>query len=375
MRRSVSLCLLLCLSSGCSLFNRVRVDPLATSYQKPSHVAAYVAVSDGDEPIIDLQAHSFKIYENEQLLSPDDTQQVLLPQEVATYHHTVLLVDVSGASPGDDKLARAAASFVETLRVTQAISVFAFDGNPGLRLVAEVSKSSDTGPVDLRALTRLGSTDTSRNLNGALLGGLKELAARLSAQPKVVKVGTLVVFTRGADLAGRVSPADLDEVLRQTTHDIVAIGVADLAGPALAEIGKNGVSKAADEDGLGVAFENAALRARALYNRHYLIAYCSPARGGIRHLVVEVQFRDKEGDDKAASFSEDFDASGFGPGCHADAMPHFTPQLARPASRKATGSEPKASKAEQSDAVSPAAPPANDDDSVAPPPNKPGYSH
>jgi hypothetical protein len=375
MRRVLSLCLLLCLSTGCSLFNRVRVDPIATAYQKPSNVAAYVAVSDADEPITGLEPQNFEIYENGQLLSADDSRLVLLPQEVATYHHTLLLIDLSGEKAADDKLARAAASFVETLRGTQAITVYAFDGTSSLRWVADVSRSADTSPVDLRALAKMGSGDPSRNLNGALLSGLKELSARLTAQPKVVKVGTLAVFTRGPDLAGRVSQAEIADVLRETRHDIVAIGVADPAASTLTNLGKNGVFEARDEDSLGVAFENAALRARALYDRYYLVAYCSPARAGIRHIELQVHFRDTEGDDKAASFSQDIDASGFGPGCRADAVPRFLPQLAKQAARSAKPSDD--AKPQPADHPEPtrSPEPAGDDDSVAPPPNRPGYSH
>ena len=377
MLRVLFLCLVLCLSTGCSLFNRVRVDPVATAYQKPSNVAAYVAISDADEPITGLQAQNFEIFENGQALSADDSQLVLLPQELATYHHTLLLLDLSGQKGADDKLARAAASFVETLRATQAITVYAFDGTASLRWVADASKSADPSPVDLRALTKMGSGDPSRDLNGALQNGLKELGARLAAQPKVVKVGTLVVFTRGPDLAGRVSQADLDAAWGDTPYDVVAIGIADSAGRALADIGKNGVLRATDEDSLGVAFENAALRARALYERYYLVAYCSPARAGSRHLELQVHFRDKEGDDRTASFSQDIDATGFGPGCRSDAVPRFLAQLAKPTARPAkSGAEAKPQLATPPDPAPSVAPaPASDDDSVAPPPNKPGYSH
>ena len=379
MLRSASLGLLFFLSSGCSLFNRVRVDPVATSFQKPSNVAVYVAVSDGDLAVTDLQPESFKVYENEQLLDADDTHQLLLPKELAAYHHTLLLVDVSGEGSADDRLARAVASFVETVRATQAVSVYAFDGGPNLHAVAEFQKSADTGPVDVRALSKWGSADTSRNLNGALLSGLKELDARLAAQAKRVRVGTLVLFTRGSDLAGRVSQADAERAVSNTTDDVIALSIAEQTGRTLSDIGKSGVVRAQNEDALGTAFEEAALKARDLYDKHYLIAYCSPARGGSRRLKVEVRFRNREGEDKQGAFFQDFDATGFGPGCRSESMPRFVPPpVHKPdghaAAKGTTTNESKPVEAPVPSGVAEPAP-AADDDGVAPPPNKPGYSH
>ncbi len=377
MFRPAPWCLWLCSLTGCSLFNGVHVDAVGTSYQKPSNVAAYLSVSDGDKPITELSPESFKIYENEQLLSSDDTHQVLLPRELAAYHHTVLLVDVSGQSGSSDVLARAAATFVETVRKKQAVSVFAYGGGPALRQVAEFGKSADGGSVDLRALSRNDGADASRNLNGALVSGLKELDARLAAQPKTLKVGTLVVFMRGPDLAGRVPEGQANAALSQTEHDVLAIGIAERAGRTLANVGKNGTLSAPDDDSLGIVFEKAAEKAGDLLEKHYLIAYCSPARSGFRRLKIEAHFRNADGDDLVGTFTDSFDATGFGPGCRSESVPRFVPRPKQVESNAFKDS--KATKADASEPPSsaPSAPPPapGDDDAVVAPPNKPGYSH
>lgn len=380
MRRcSLPLLFLLWPCAACSLLDRVRVEPVASSFQKPSNVAAYVAVTDGAEPVTELLPESFKIYENEQLLSSEDTHQSLLPKELAAYHHTVLLVDMSGEPGSDDALARAVGSFVETVRRSQPVSVFVFDGNPGLHYVADFPKSSEGASADARALSKMGSTDASRNLNGAVQNGLKELDLRLAQQRRTVKVGTLVVFTRGPDLAGRVTEDDLDKALDDTQDNVIAVSIADQAGHALTEIGKTGTIQAQNADSIGIAFEEAATKTRSIYDQYYLIAYCSPARGGTRRLRVEVRYRDMKGNEKHGSFSQDFDASGFGPGCNPESVPRFVQQaIAKPAaisSAKGAGTGGSSSdQAEKGDAHE-KAPPAEDDGSVAPPPDKPGYSH
>ena len=376
----VLLLLLLLPCTGCSLLNRVTVEPVATSFQKPSNVAAYVAVSDGSEPVTELLPESFKIYENEQLLGSEDTHQTLLSKDLAAYHHTVLLVDMSGEQGPDEQLARAVGGFVEKVRRTQPVSVFVFDGSPSLHFVADFAKSAEGAPADVRSLSKMGSSDASRNLNGAVQNGLKELDARLAQQRRTVKVGTLVVFTRGPDLAGRVAEADVDKALDQTSDNVLAVSIAEQAGRALDEIGKSGTVKAQNADSIGIALEEAATKTVAVYDKYYLIAYCSPARGGMRRLKVEVSYRDREGKEKHGSFSQDFDASGFGPGCNPEAVPRFIPQViakpavpAKPAGASDGGSD-KPSKTDKTETNHPAGP-AEDDSSVAPPPDKPGYSH
>jgi hypothetical protein len=270
---------------------------------------------------------------------------------------------------------------VETVRRTQPVSVFVFDGSPNLRFVADFGKSADGAAADVHALAKMGSSDSSRNLNGALVSGLKELDARLAQPHRTVKVGTLVVFTRGPDLAGRVTEVDIEKALDDTHDNVLAVSIAEQAGRALDTIGKSGTVKAQNADAVGIAFEEAASKTRDLYEKYYLLAYCSPARSGTRRLKVEVHYRDTEGNEKHGSFSQDFDASGFGPGCNPESVPRFLAQvIAKPdahAPSKAAAGDSKPSNGASADAgKAPSAqpPPAEDDGSVAPPPDKPGYS-
>src|SRR5687767_15166400 len=93
MRSAASIALyasLLASTAGCGTFRHVSVDPVATSFQKPSNIAAYVAVRDGEEPLSELSASNFHVYENEQLVPPDQTQLTLLDRNVAVAHHALL---------------------------------------------------------------------------------------------------------------------------------------------------------------------------------------------------------------------------------------------------------------------------------------------
>jgi hypothetical protein len=51
MRRAATSAAALLLLSGCGVFRHVNVEPLATAAQRPSNVGAFVAVSDGEQPL------------------------------------------------------------------------------------------------------------------------------------------------------------------------------------------------------------------------------------------------------------------------------------------------------------------------------------
>ncbi|HEY4157492.1 MAG TPA: hypothetical protein VGM29_05320 [Polyangiaceae bacterium] len=368
---------------GCALLGGIKVEPVATSFQKPSNVAAYIAVSDGKEPIDELTADNFKIYENEQPIGAEASEQKLLDKDQVAYHHVLLLVDVSGQSEpsATESLQKGIANFVDKVRRSESVSVFAFDGRPGVRSIGEFSRQASGGAPEARALSGLDSQDSSRNLNGAVVDALKQLDEKLSASSKPVRVGTLVIFTRGADLAGRVSSDALHKALSDSKSDVLALGVAEEAGPTLGDLGKSGTLHAQSADSIPIGFEEIASQVVALYQKYYLLSYCSPARAGKRRLRVEVKYADVKGAEKHGDFTADFDASGFGPGCNPDTLPHFSGQSKSTASEATSAA--KASAKSDSSSAKPAGkadkpstspPPSDDDNNVVPPPKKPGYS-
>ena len=73
--RAAFLLLLLPLTVGCGLFKQLEVDSPGHSVQKPSNVALYFSVEDNKgAPIGGLAAESFKIYEDDQLISPFESK-------------------------------------------------------------------------------------------------------------------------------------------------------------------------------------------------------------------------------------------------------------------------------------------------------------
>jgi hypothetical protein len=307
----------------------LRAEPVAVSIQRPSNVAFYVRISDAGEPQTTLKRENFEIYENGQRLNSDQIGLTFLNRDSVVAHATLLLVDVSGADEATTKaLGAAGASFAKHVQKTQPVIVYAFDGTDKIRKIAEF----ETGDAaqdekNAEALAELPGGDRSRDLNGAIVSGLAELDAELAQMEKPVRVGSLVVVTRGADLAGRVPPAQLDAVLSRTNHQIYAVGIGQ-EGRWLERIGRTRTFRADTiEAAADQALADAANRVNAAYGSHYLLAYCSPARAGRPQVRVQVGVTDDKGKQRIHSFTSRFDASGFESGCDPKTPPRFVSTL------------------------------------------------
>jgi hypothetical protein len=231
----------------------------------------------------------------------------------------------------------------------------AFDGSPTLEHVGDYPRGSENPRAP--ALARRATKDGSRDLHGAVVAGLGELDRALGVGTKPVRLGTLVVFARGPDLAGRVDEGKLYEALETAHHDVIGIGIGEDTG--FLAFARGGVIEAQNADTLPIAFEEAGARVAATYGKHYLLAYCSPARAGKRSVRVEVVHEDKEGHERSGATEYEFDATGFGPGCRPETRPRFVRR------NDAGTREPSAHVNEA---------PTGDPDAVVPPPSSGDYA-
>jgi hypothetical protein len=306
---------------------RLSVDPVAISVARPSQVAMYVSVSEGDKPLTDLSASSFTLYEDGNALESSQVKLTLLDRDKAAAHRTLILVDASAKFGDREKpLERGVATMVRTIRARQPVSVYSFSGPDKIKKLTEVEPGSSGGDEDPLSELASGGGDNSRDLNGAVIAGLDQLEADFAASDKPVRIGTLVVIASGPDLAGRVPAEQLNARLNATHHSVVAVGVSDKVG-GLERIGKDGVWYMTTPDKLTETFEQVGTKVDGLYRSRYLLAYCSPARAGERRLRVEVSKPDERGRAITSSFETRFDASGFGPGCDPSSTPPFVVAL------------------------------------------------
>ncbi len=286
--RHIGLTLLSFMALGCSA-GQIKVVSKGVFAEKPGNVAAYVAVSEQGQAMEGLSAENFKIYEDELYIPAENSRQVLLDKELAQAHRTVVLVDHSAATDEDirKEIGDALRIFVQRVRSTQPVAVYAFDGRKELRRVAEFSKQQKKGKANDQFETKLRPADTSRNLNGAIIEGLKVLDRAYDQRKAPLRAGTLVVFSGGPDLAGRVDGETVREAIDLSGYSIIAVGLGDSA-PQLRDYGRDGFVDGHSVQTLSMAFEEAGYLVEDDYKRHYLLAYCSPARAGERTVSLEV---------------------------------------------------------------------------------------
>lgn len=314
-------CWVLCLFGFVGCARPIELRAVASSVDRPGNVAVYLDVRDGDEPLTDLSAKDFRIYEDGQLIDPARAKQVLLDRDLGAVRHTVVIVDLSEAAAHPDALGqirRGLSAFLKRVRKTQGVTVYGFSG--GEDLVEIGSKDPVRADGELSEL-QLDTNDTSRNLNGAILHGLEALETDLPSAPGVISLGTLVVVTTGPDLAGRVAAVRVKLALDHTPYRVLAVGL-DRARDTLAQIGRDGMYGAAALSGLPDVLSSAARDIEKHYRSSYVLAYCSPARSGRRRLRVEVATH-LDGRERTGAYETMIDAHGFSPDCDPTTPPHF----------------------------------------------------
>lgn len=333
------------------------LTPIKSTQSKPSNVAVYFKVTtSGGDPIGGLAASNFKIYEDGSLVSELESKQTILNPEVAASHYTLLLVDMSGSVSGDqdsvNALVDAANAFTDRVEKQQKVAVFAFDGSPQLHPISAFT-STGGAKVGIAELKNFKPSDPSTNLNGAVVAGLQELNRALSQAEHPMRFGTLVVFTDGTDRANRVPRDDMLKAVHDSDHQIFAIGLGtEIKEGEIKDIGKSGTAMATDKTKVVQAFDAIGQKIEAATKSYYLLSYCSPSRAGKHEVRIKAivegdgsvpvsasadasangngasadanaSAQTKSTGEKSGSMTQDFDATGFGPGCDPNTPPHF----------------------------------------------------
>ena len=319
----------------------LKLTKVDAAYRKPSNVAVFFAVQNSDdEPVADLLATDFKIYEDGKVVSIDESRQTIVNPEVAAVHQTLLLVDMSASVTESDQVAtivQAAQEFATQIESYQKVAVYAFDGSKEIHEITPFSDSEERASAGLSKLAEFHTKDPSTNLHGAIVQGLEKLDDALDRATVPLRFGTLVVFTDGTDRASRVPLQEMIDAIDASENEVYAIGVGnEIDDATLARIGRSGYIRVGDSAALKGAFAQIGDRIVGYTRRYYLLSYCSPARAGKHSVTVEAH-----ADDTTGQLSYEFDAKGFEPGCDASAPPPFDTSGRTARSRKKLGLTPQ----------------------------------
>lgn len=316
---------------GCRGFGGVEVVELATVAGKPSNVASLVTVEQQGQPVANLQSSAFHVSEEGQQLDGASVDLALIDTARVIDFHTILLLDLGHGSTEESQraLRHAVVDFVRNLRARQSVTLLGFDGLSKVRILKEYPVDGTASMPAVPEAREFSASDQSRNLRGAVVQALDMLDTRLGRSPKPWRVGSLVLFTRGPDVAGRVSQDEFERRLSRNRHRLIAVSLnGDSTSSDLARLARNGRIEALSAEPLSSAFGKAASRVAELSGNHYLISYCSPARDGKRHLTVEVQVVQDDLETKRGTFETTFDAAGFTAHCDSSQLPQFPKTIA-----------------------------------------------
>lgn len=308
----------------CGCGGGLSLNLVEAAYRRPSNVAVYFTVdTNGGDPIGGLQATDFRIYEDGELVSIDESRQTIINPEVAAEHYTLLLIDMSGSVTESDDvpvIVEAATEFTSSLESYQKVGVYAFDGSENIYEMQPFTASEGASTAGVSRLSSFQGRDPSTNLNGAIVKATEELGSAFERSRTPLRFGTIVVFTDGTDRAARVPIGDALDALDTSGFQVFAIGVGnEINESSLADIGYDGYVLASDRSAITAAFQAVSSRIAAATQRFYLLSYCSPARAGTHEVTIEAvteQFG-------SGSLTYSFDATGFGPNCNPATPPPF----------------------------------------------------
>jgi hypothetical protein len=291
---------------------------------KPSNVAVFFSVeSSKGEPVTNLIAGDFAIYEDGSLVSVNESRQTIINPKVASEHYALLLVDMSASITESDQVpyvVQAVQGFVSQVSKDQRVAVYAFDGSKDIYPIMPFTESQDETWRGLTSLQQFRAKDPSTNLHGAVIQAVELLNNTLRASRVPLSYGTLVVFTDGTDHAARASRQQMFRALDNTGNALFAIGVGnEIDDAALQRIGRDRYIRVQDGRALTQAFNDIGARVIALNRRYYFLSYCSPARAGRHEVTVVAKNKDATGNLKYS-----FDARGFQPGCDPTVPPPFS---------------------------------------------------
>ncbi|MEX2466258.1 MAG: VWA domain-containing protein [Gemmatimonadota bacterium] len=296
------------------------IEILDTTTEAPAKVLVtfQIATEDG-EPVPNLPVSAFELLDNGQSDSNLESSKAFQPKPGRFQTSVALLLDMSGSITGSDALSSlktAAVAFVDkSLEASGvAVGVWWFDGGADLVQLTEFTDDAVELKTAINELTEDVTRDNSTNLNGAIQQGIGIVEQRMQdgAAGGVTQAGALVVFTDGTDQANRVLASTALSAVEGSSVATYSIGLrGEIDETFLSRIGRSGSAFADNSESLLDQFSGIGGQLAAMANSVYVLAYCSPRRGGVSNdLTIRLRFEGRE-----AEATTTYPAVNFAGGC------------------------------------------------------------
>ncbi len=277
----------------------------------PGRVSLLIQVLDQrGNPLPGLTADDFRLYENDDSISPSEAQQQLLPLPRVYQLLSVLLLDLSSSISQDPEALAAeidaAKAYINvvTQDPSSRISILFFFGADDV--VPATIEDPITGqfrplgfsddPVSLNEaldnVDRIEVFDDRTNLYGAVIQAAEELgdeAVDVLADGEVEFISqALVTFTDGGHNANDIPLADAVAAIEDVTAFSIGVGN-EIDREALQALGPDGSVFVDSLGQLVESFERVGRELSAEANSFYRIAYLSPKSDGSRNPDLRVE--------------------------------------------------------------------------------------
>lgn len=306
----------------------IGMELIEATTELPAKVRLFFQVDLGEEGNFRaLNEGDFEIYENNSLISTLESQAKVQNETGSYLFSSILLLDLSGSvlnGPDLNRVKDAAVNYIENVLPTsladdygsKEMAVYWFDGEENIHSLTPFTIDRTALIDSIRAIDSSISDDNSTNLNGAVIQGLFELEARVTERnqdPRVSTAGMLVLFSDGADQAGRAT-ADMALSAVSSLSDqysVFTIGLGDEIDESfLIRVGREGFESAFNSFDLNQAFLKAAEVVGNTANSYIVLEYCSPKRSGDHRIELRAVV-----DDRVGKLVTEFNATGFTGGC------------------------------------------------------------
>ena len=284
---------------------------------EPAVVRTYFRATCDGAPYAELDSSHFVISENGEALEQTQSNQSFVFDNFGRAYANVLLVDVSNTMLESDVFANfqsAAIEMFEDIAHGQYWAVYAFDGSESLTEVVAFSSDQLELNASVSSMAELEVTETTTNLNGAILLGLDELNGWTADMTEKIIVGNVVVLTDGDDQAGFTSDEETISAVTASNYGVFSIGLGpDVDTAHLTSIGKSGSYFPSDSSELYDNFDEIGTHINDYSEGLYVLAYCSQQTKGNHEATFDLTDEDAS---VLASMSMDFSAEGFQTECN-----------------------------------------------------------
>lgn len=267
----------------------LKIEILETQTESPSKVSVtfYVSRTNG-RPVPDLPVTAFELLDNGVSDSELEADKAFQPKPGRFQASVALLLDMSGSITGSDALPllkSGAKAFVDKSLDAPgvAVGVWWFDGGTDIVELVDFTDDATVLEEAIDSLTEDVTRDNSTNLNGSIVEGVELVEQRIEegSGSGIAQTGALVVFTDGTDQANRVPASAALSAVEESSVAIYSIGLrGEIDESFLTSIGTSGSAFADNSESLLAEFSGVGGRIEAMANSYYVLAYCSPRRGG-----------------------------------------------------------------------------------------------